>query len=84
MSTSQSYEDIIPEETPEEKQAREGRLRVAEISRRFTEIDRERIRPLAAIAAGTATDEDRDKLTALEDEAKRLRTELAGLEVNHE
>ena len=70
-----------PVETAEECAARLNRLRAAEISRRFAEIDRERIRPLAAIAAGTATDEDRNRLTALEEEAKALRTELSGLEV---
>lgn len=81
MNMTQDYDDFIPEETPEERAAREGRLRAAEIARRFAEIDRERIRPLAAIAAGTATDEDRNRLTALEEEATALREELSGLEV---
>ena len=70
-----------PVETAEERAARLNRLRSAEIARRFAEIDRERIRPLAAIAAGTATDEDRNRLAALEEEATALRTELSGLEV---
>ena len=70
-----------PVETAEERAARLNRLRSAEIARRFAEIDRERIRPLAAIAAETATDEDRNRLTALEEEAKALRAELSGLEV---
>ena len=77
---SQNFEFDVQQETAEERAAREGRLRAAEIARRFAAIDRERIRPLAAIAAGTATDEDRSRLTALEQEATQLRAELAGLQ----
>ena len=78
---SQNFEfEFEVQETAEERAAREGRLRAAEIARRFAAIDRERIRPLAAIAAGTATDEDRSRLTALEQEATQLRAELAGLQ----
>ena len=69
----------ITEETEQEKHARLNRLRAAEISRGFAEIDRERIRPLAAIVAGVGTDEDRAKLSALEEKAQALRAELAGL-----
>lgn len=78
---SQNFDFTEPAESAEERAARLNRLRAAEIARRFAEIDRERIRPLAAIAAGTAEDEDRNKLTALEKEAAELRTELSGLEV---
>ena len=47
---SQNYDEIIePRETDEERVARESRLRAAEIAREFAEIDRERIRPLAAL-----------------------------------
>ena len=79
---SQNYDEIIePRETDEERAARESRLRAAEIAREFAEIDRERIRPLAAIASGSATDEDRNRLAGLEARAVALREELAGLEV---
>ena len=78
---SQNFDFTEPAESAEERTARLNRLRAAEIARRFAEIDRERIRPLAAIAAGTAADEDRNKLAALEKEAAELRTELSGLEV---
>ena len=78
---SQNFDFNEPAESAEECAARLNRLRAAEIARRFAEIDRERIRPLAAIAAGTAEDEDRNKLAALEKEAAELRTELSGLEV---
>lgn len=77
----QNFDFTEPAESAEERAARLNRLRAAEIARRFVEIDRERIRPLAAIAAGTAEDEDRNKLAALEKEAAELRTELSGLEV---
>lgn len=77
MSTLQNFD--VPEETEQEKQARLNRLRAAEISRGFAEIDRERIRPLAAIVAGVGTDEDRAKLSALEEKAQALRAELAEL-----
>ena len=77
---SQNFDFDVQQETVEERAAREGRLRAAEIARRFAAIDRERIRPLAAIAAGTATDEDRSRLAALEQEATQLRAELAGLQ----
>lgn len=79
MSISQNF-DYTPEETAEEKQARENRLRAAEISRRFAVIDKTRIRPLAAIVAGVGTDEDKAKLAALEREAEQLRAELAEME----
>ena len=78
---SQNCNDIIePRETDEQRAARESRLRAAEISRRFAEIDRERIRPLAAIVAGVGTDEDKNKLKELEEEAAQLREELAEME----
>ena len=48
--------------------------------RRFAEIDRERIRPLAAIVAGVGTDEDKSRLKALEEEAAQLRAVLADME----
>ena len=72
--------NITLNETEAECAARENRLRAAEISRRFAEIDRERIRPLAAIVAGVGTDEDKSRLKALEEEAAQLRAELAGME----
>ena len=78
---SQNCNDIIePRETDEQRAARESRLRAAEISRRFSEIDRARIRPLAAIVAGVGTAEDKSRLKALEEEAAQLRAELADME----
>ena len=56
-------------------------IRAAEIKRELTNIDAERIRPLAAIATGTATDYDRQKLAKLEVRAAALRSELAEVEV---
>ena len=78
---SQNYDEIIePRENDEQRAARENRLRAAKISRRFSEIDQARIRPLAAIVAGVGTDEDKSRLKALEEEAAQLRAELAGME----
>ena len=79
---SQNCNDIIePRETDEERAARERRLRAAEIAREFAAIDRERVRPLAAIVSGSATDDDRNRLAGLEARATALRKELAGLGV---
>ena len=78
---SQNYDEIIePRENDEQRAARENRLRAAKISRRFSEIDRARIRPLAAIVAGLGTDEDKSRLKALEEEAAQLRAVLADME----
>lgn len=78
---SQNYDETVePRETDEQRATRESRLRAAEISRRFNEIDRERIRPLAAIVAGVGTDEDKSRLAALEQEAAQLRAEMAEME----
>ena len=80
MSQNINIRNVTVVETEAECAARENRLRAAEISRRFSEIDRERIRPLAAIVAGVGTDEDKSRLKALEEEATQLRTELAEME----
>jgi hypothetical protein len=46
---------------------------------RLAEIDLLSIRPLRAVADGSATDFDRQKLATLDAEAAELRAELAGL-----
>lgn len=58
-----------PEPTPEEIAAQNA----AEKALRFGEIDAASIRPLRAIAAGTATAYDHEKLAELEAEAEELR-----------
>lgn len=45
-------------------------------STRLIQIDRETLRPLRAVYAGTDTEEDHAKLAALEEEAQQLRQEL--------
>lgn len=42
-------------------------------------LDLQVVRPLRAIAAGTATEADRQKLIALEEQATQLRQELANI-----
>ena len=77
MSIAQNFDVFEPSESEEEKLARLNRLRIAEIHRALKAVDGERIRPMAAIIAGTATDFDRDKLQRLEQQAVALRTELS-------
>lgn len=65
--------------TAAELKAKKDSLRIAEIKTRLLEIDSESIRPLRAIAAGTATEFDTNKLTALETERAALVVELVAL-----
>ena len=57
----------------------ENEDQAAEIMQQLSELDSRSIRPLRAIFAGTATDEDRDKLAEIEGQAGALRGELAVL-----
>ena len=57
----------------------ENERSVQEIKQRLAEIDTESIRPLRATVDGSATEFDTLKLSALEQEATVLRTELASL-----
>lgn len=70
--TEQEIADFLkPEPTAED--------RIAEIDARFKAIDLESLRPLRAIASGTETQADRDKLAGLDAEAEQLRAERATL-----
>jgi hypothetical protein len=62
-----------PPPTPEET----AEARRAEIMAELDDIDRHTIRPLRAMAKGTATEEDAERLAALESRAGELRAELA-------
>jgi len=66
-------------EVQAEKESRELEESRKVIQTRLDDIDREAVRPLRAILAGTDTPEDTQILTTLENEAVKLRTELAGL-----
>lgn len=57
-------------------------VRAEEIRAELAEIDSQAVRPLRAIVAGTATDEDKARLTELEARADALRAELDKLEVS--
>lgn len=57
-------------------------VRVEEIKAELAEIDSLAVRPLRAIVAGTATDEDRARLAELEARADALRAELDKPEVS--
>lgn len=65
---------------PEKTQAEKDAERKAEIMVELTAIDARSARPLRAIAAGTASDDDRAAVTTLEWRAETLRNELATLE----
>lgn len=78
----QNYDDIKFEEaseTEEERAVRLNRLRAAEIAQQLKLLDSKAIRPLRAILAGAPTDEDKDKLCKIEEQAVALRGELAEL-----
>ena len=66
----------FPAPTTEEQAAQ----RKTEITARLAELDSLEIRPLAAIAAGSGTDEDRARLAAYEAEKAALRAELSETE----
>ena len=66
--------ELLPVEALKEKPVKLDRI--AEIKTRLLEIDSESIRPLRAVAAGTATEFDTNKLTALETERAALVVEL--------
>ena len=60
-----------PEPTTEQK--------IAELIQQLAELDLQAVRPLRAIAAGTATDEDKSRLAEIEGQAEALRAEIANL-----
>lgn len=53
--------------------------RITEIEQRLTELDALSLRPLRAIAAGSAEQYDHDKLAELDAESETLRAELREL-----
>ena len=74
--------EMTPDEIEELKEAQaQAQAELAEMApcpvrKRLAAIDLECVRPLRAIAAGTATDYDVKKLDALEAEASELRAKL--------
>lgn len=69
--------DIVPIDVTKHDLTSEEKIE--ELKAQLDEIDRQAIRPLRAIAAGTATDEDRETLAELEKQAEDIRAELAEL-----
>ena len=78
VSTKQRVEKEVEMEMPDPAIIEKER-RVQEIRQRLSEIDAESIRPLRATVDGSATEFDTQKLTALEQEATALRTEMKSL-----
>lgn len=58
--------------------------REAELLAELARLDLQTVRPLRAIAAGTATDEDRHRLSELEKKAEGLRGEMAEIQLKNE
>ena len=75
------YIDGAVVEIPESEKAEVvyKQKRVAEIKQRLSEIDTDSIRPLRATVDGSATEFDTLKLSALDQEATALRTEMKSL-----
>ena len=67
--------DIIPVDPPVT-----DKERILSLKNQLEELDRQAIRPLRAIAAGTDTEEDREILADLERQAAEIRTELERME----
>lgn len=73
-------EALVPEPVPPEPSAEElAARRIQELKSKLYDIDVKTARPARLVALGRATQEDLDKLNALEDEAEVLREELRGL-----
>lgn len=53
--------------------------KISDLKRQLTELDLQAVRPLRAIAAGTATDADKTKLMEIEIAVKDLRIQLSNL-----
>ena len=66
-------------ERPEKTQTELDTERKFEILSELNHLDAKSARPMRAVLADTATDEDKDTLAEIEDKAKKLREELAGL-----
>lgn len=66
--------DITPVELPEAEPTAEEQIAV--LKSQLSGIDLQAVRPLRAIAAGTATEEDREKLAELEAQAENLRAKI--------
>lgn len=69
-----SLTDITPVEPPATVMTSEEQT--AELKQQLVDIDLQTVRPLRAIATGTATDEDRRRLAELEAQAEAIRVEM--------
>lgn len=68
---------LIPSEnSSEEAEVSPIKNEQAEIFAKLEELDLQAVRPLRAIVAGTATETDRQKLSEIETEVKKLRKEI--------
>lgn len=73
----EEWKSSQPQNNPTEEEL--FQQRISEIQQKLKKNDLASVRPLRAKVAGTATQEDEDRLMELEVEAKALREELATL-----
>ena len=57
----------------------QNQQKISKLKQQLSELDLQAVRPLRAIAAGTATDEDKSRLAEIESKAEALRAEIAEL-----
>lgn len=57
----------------------QNQQKISKLKQQLSELDLQAVRPLRAIAAGTATDEDKSRLAEIESQAETLRAEIAEL-----
>ena len=69
--------DITPVELPEAEPTAEEQIAV--LKSQLSDIDLQTVRPMRAITAGTATEEDRAILAGLEAQAEGLRVQIAAI-----
>lgn len=57
----------------------QNQQKISKLKQQLSALDLQAVRPLRAIAAGTATDEDKSRLAEIEIEVEKLRTQLSDL-----
>lgn len=70
--------DIVPLIAPISEPSQQEKIKRLKVE--LTKIDNQAIRPLRAIAAGTADEDDREVLITLEQQAKEIRMQLSDIE----
>ena len=83
LEDNEIMKDGIPVINPNydnEQEELANQIRIEEIKQQLINLDAQAIRPLRAVLAGTNSDEDIEKLKAIENQASVLREELSTLQ----